>query len=153
MCLANIGSSQKIDSFDPFSVSILVVSLIGLFLVTFMDFAGFYLTGYYSGYRYSCLTCEYSTVVDSFAILVAIFLLLGQIVICLNDLLPNKFLPEAFSRFGLIFAVGTLFVTIIGGAAFAIAYSGFEWWFETGFYGALLAGLINSVLFFLKGAK
>ncbi|WP_287587094.1 hypothetical protein [Candidatus Borrarchaeum sp.] len=42
-------------------------------------------------------------------------------------------------------------ITLIGGAAFAAAYSYYEWWFEPGFYGGTIAGLLNSILFFLKG--
>ena len=144
------GTSLRTAPLSSFSVVIFVVSLIGFFFVAFTDFGGLYITGYYSGYRYSCLVCEYSTLIDWFAIVLATLLLLGQMLIGLNDLLQNKFLPETFTRHGFNFAISTLIVILIGGAAFAIAYSDYEWWFESGFYGGAIAGLINSVLFFLK---
>jgi hypothetical protein len=148
--LNSLFASPKI-----YSLIILVLSVIGFILVTFTPFAGFYLTGFFSGYRYSCLTCEYATAVDRTAIILAMLLLLGQIVISLNELWPetilSQFLPANFSRWGIFFAVFTLIITLIGGAAFASAYSNFEWWFEAGFYGGAIAGLLNSILFVLKG--
>lgn len=147
----NLSTSTPFGRLDPYSVIILVLSLIGLVLVASTNFAGFWLDNYYTGSRYSCLTCEYSTEVDRAAIILVILLLLGQIAIGLNDLLPNKFLPENISRLGIFLAASTLLLTIIGGVAFSVSYSEYDSWLETGFYAGALAGLINSVLFFLKG--
>lgn len=146
-----LSVSSSFGKLDPYSVIIFVLSLIGLVLVASTNFAGFWLENYYTGSRYSCLTCEYSTEVDRAAIVLNILLLLGQIAISLNDLMPSKFLPENISRLGIFLAASTLLLTIIGGAAFSISYSEYDSWFETGFYAGALAGLINSVLFLLKG--
>jgi len=146
-----LSTSTPFGRLDPYSVIIFVLSLTGLVLVASTNFAGFWLENYYTGSRYSCLTCEYSTEVDRAAIILVILLLLGQIAISLNDLLPNKFLPENISRLGIFFAASTLLLTIIGGVAFSVSYSEYDSWLETGFYAGALAGLINSVLFFLKG--
>lgn len=146
-----LSTSTPFGRLDPYSVIIFVLSLIGLVLVASTNFAGFWLENYYTGSRYSCLTCEYSTEVDRAAIILVILLLLGQIAISLNDLLPNKFLAENISRLGIFFAASTLLLTIIGGVAFSVSYSEYDSWLETGFYAGALAGLINSVLFFLKG--
>ncbi|OLS14412.1 MAG: hypothetical protein RBG13Loki_1968 [Promethearchaeota archaeon CR_4] len=43
------------------SLIIAILSLVGMILLLAADFAGFYLTGYYSGERYACLICEYRT--------------------------------------------------------------------------------------------
>ena len=153
--MSDSNSNLGFASLRMYSLIILVLSIIGFILVTFTPFAGFYLTGYYKGYRYSCLICEYATAVDRAAIILAMLLLLGQIVICVNELWPetilSQFLPANFSRWGIFFAVFTLIITLIGGAAFAAAYSYYEWWFAPGFYGGAIAGLLNSILFFLKG--
>ena len=146
-----LSTSTPFGRLDPYSVIIFVLSLIGLVLVASTNFAGFWLENYYTGSRYSCLTCEYSTEVDRAAIVLVILLLLGQIAISLNDLLPNKFLAENISRLGIFLAASTLLLTIIGGVAFSVSYSEYDSWLETGFYAGALAGLINSVLFFLKG--
>jgi len=146
-----LSTSTPFGRLDPYSVIIFVLSLIGLVLVASTNFAGFWLENYYTGSRYSCLTCEYSTEADRAAIILVILLLLGQIAISLNDLLPNKFLPENVTRLGIFFAASTLLLTIIGGVAFFISYSEYDVWLETGFYTGALAGLINSILFFLKG--
>ena len=47
---------------DPFSLMILVLSVIAIITEIIGPFAGFYLGGY--GNRYSCLDCGYSTGVD-----------------------------------------------------------------------------------------
>ena len=56
-----MSASTPFGRLDPYSVIIFVLSLIGLVLVTSTNFAGFWLENYYTGSRYSCLTCEYST--------------------------------------------------------------------------------------------
>ncbi|MHA2325703.1 MAG: hypothetical protein ACXACB_09900, partial [Promethearchaeota archaeon] len=79
-----------------------------------------------------------------------IILLLIQIVIAINDLLPNRFIEKNLDREGMILGLLTIIFVIIGIGAFGIVYSEFDWWPETGFYGAIIAGLINTILFFLK---
>ncbi len=153
--LSDSNSNSGFASPRTFSMIILVFSFIGFILVTFTPFAGLYLTGYYSGYRYSCLTCEYATAVDRIAIILAMLLLLGQMAISFNELWPDtilsQFLPANFARWGIFLAIFTLIITLIGGAAFMASYSYYETWFEPGFYGAAIVGLLNSILFFLKG--
>ncbi|TKJ23779.1 MAG: hypothetical protein CEE42_11740 [Promethearchaeota archaeon Loki_b31] len=52
---------------DPFSLLILVLSIIAIITEIIGPFAGFFLTGYSN--RFSCLDCEYSTSVDLISIL------------------------------------------------------------------------------------
>ena len=47
---------------DPFSLLILVLSIIAIVTEIIGPFASFYYSGY--GNRHSCLNCEYSTPVD-----------------------------------------------------------------------------------------
>ncbi len=139
-------SSER--NIDPFAVIILVLSFIGLILLAALDFAAFALNG--SGTRWSCLTCEYSTPVDLAAQVIILILLILQIIIALNDLLPNRFIEKDLNQIGMILAGLTILFFIIGIASFGIAYSEYEWWLETGGWGVIIAGTLNAILFYLK---
>lgn len=139
-------SSER--NIDPFSVIILVLSVIGIILLAALDFAGFYYTGY--GNRYSCLACEYATIGDLAAQIIVLILLILQIVIALNELLPNRFIDMDLDLYGIIMAGTTVIITIIGLASFGLVYGEYYWWPDVGFYGAIIAGILNIILFFLK---
>jgi len=140
-----MSSERKVD---PFAALILVISIIGIILMAAFEFAAFYLGA--GNYRYSCLDCGYATPADLAAQIFVLILLLIQIIIALNDLLPKRFLEKDLDKIGMILAVLTIVFVIIGLGAFGIAYSEYEWWPETGFYGGIIAGVLNTVLFFLK---
>ena len=133
---------------DVFAALVLVLSIIGIILIATQYFASFYLGA--GNQRHSCLDCGYATAGDLFAQIVMIIFLILQIVIALNDLVPNRFIKMDLDKFGLMFAGTTVLLAIIGLATFGIAYAEFEWWPDTGFYGGIIAGLINTILFFLK---
>jgi Na+-transporting NADH:ubiquinone oxidoreductase subunit NqrE len=133
---------------DPFSLLILVLSIIAIVTVIIGPFAGFYYSGY--GNRFSCLDCEYSTGVDIILQYIILILLVIQVVIALNELLPNKFIPLDANKYGMYLAILTWIFAIIGLASFGIAYGNYEWWPELGFYGIVVGGLLNTILFFLK---
>lgn len=140
-----MSSERKVD---PFAALILVISIIGIILMVAFEFAAIYIGG--GEYRYSCLDCEYATPADLAAQIFVLILLLIQIVIALNDLLPKRFLEKDLDKIGMILAVLTIIFISIGLGAFGIAYSENEWWPETGFYGGIIAGVLNTVMFFLK---
>jgi Na+-transporting NADH:ubiquinone oxidoreductase subunit NqrE len=133
---------------DPFSLLILVLSIIAIVTELIGPFAGFYLGG--GNYRYSCLDCEYSTGVDIILQYIILILLVIQILIALNELLPSKFIPLDVNKYGMYLAIMTWIFAIVGLASFGITYSGYEWWPELGFYGIVVGGLLNTILFFLK---
>ena len=139
-------SSER--NIDPFAVIILVVSIVGIILLAALDFAGFYYPGY--GNRFSCFDCEYWTPGDLAAQVIILILLILQIVIALNDILPKRFIEKDLDKMGMILACLTILFVIIGIASFGIYYSEYEWWPGTGFYGAIIAGILNLILFFLK---
>ena len=138
-------SSER--NIDPFAVIILVLSIVGIILVATQYFASVYYMGYY---RHSCLDCEYATAGDLGAQVSILILLILQIVIALNELLPKRFIEKDLDKIGMILAGVTITFVIIGIASFGISYSEYEWWPETGFYGAIIAGILNLILFFLK---
>ena len=141
-----MSSENKID---PFAVLILVLSIIGIILIAPFDFAAFYHTDAAEN-RWSCLTCEYATAGDLAAMIFMILLLIIQAIVALNDLLPNRFINMDLDKYGMILAGLTMLFAIIGIASFGAAYSEYDWWPEIGFYGGIVAGLLNTILFFLK---
>ena len=140
-----MSESRKID---PFSALILILSIIGIVLIAVGPFAGFYLTGY--GYRYSCFDCEYFTEGDLAAQIIMVILLIILIIVVLNDLVPKRFIEKDLEKYGFLLSVVVILMAIIGLASFGVAYAYYEWWPETGFYGGIIAGLLNTILFFLK---
>ena len=133
---------------DPFSLLILVLSIIAIITEIIGPFAGFFLTGYSN--RLSCLDCEYSTSVDLILQYLILILFVIQIIIALNELLPNKFIPKDVTKYGMHLAILTWIFAIIGLASFGITYSSYEWWPELGFYGTVVGGILNTILFFLQ---
>ncbi len=132
---------------DPFSLLILVLSIIAIITEIIGPFASFFLGGY--SYRYSCLNCEYSTPVDFILQYLILILFVIQIIIALNELLPNKFIPLDVTKYGMYLAILTWIFAIIGLASFGITYGVYEWWPELGFYGTVVGGVLNTILFFL----
>ncbi|MFW9820776.1 MAG: hypothetical protein ACFFE5_14295 [Candidatus Thorarchaeota archaeon] len=136
-------------SINPFFLFILILSVIAIVLELIGPFAGFYLGGY--GSRYSCLLgCEYYTGVDLALQIIVLLLFVVQLVIALNEILPNKFLPIDITKYGMYIAITSIVLTVIGLAAFGIIYSWYDWWPELGFYGLVVGGILNTILFFLQ---
>ena len=133
---------------DPFSLMILVLSVIAIITEIIGPFAGFYYSGY--GNRYSCLDCGYSTGVDLALQILVLILFVIQIVIALNELLPKKFIPMDVTKYGMYIAITSIAFAVIGLASFGITYSWYEWWPELGFYGLVIGGVLNTILFFLQ---
>lgn len=137
-------SSER--NIDIFSAVILVVSIIAIVMEAIGPFAGFY-SGYY---YYSCLDCAYYTIGDYVSQIFILILLIATIVIAINDLLPKKFISKDLTKFGLYFALLTVIFSIIGIISFGVTYGDYEWWPDLGFYGTIVGGVINSLLYFLK---
>jgi Na+-transporting NADH:ubiquinone oxidoreductase subunit NqrE len=139
---------SEVRNIDPFSLIILILSIIAIITEIIGPFASFFYGSY--GYRYSCLDCEYSTPVDLILQYLILILFVIQIIITLNELLPNKFIPKDVTKYGMHLAILTWIFAIIGLASFGITYSSFEWWPELGFYGTVVGGVLNTILFFLQ---
>ncbi|MFX0178578.1 MAG: hypothetical protein ACFE78_00210 [Candidatus Hodarchaeota archaeon] len=133
---------------DIFSVLILVISIIAIVLVIIGPFAGFYYWGY--GNRYSCLYCDYWTAGDLIAQIFILILFMIQMVIALNDLVPKKFISFDLTKYNIYIAITTFALAIIGLISFGVIHIGDEWWADLGFYGSVVGGILNSILFFLK---
>ncbi|MFX1360978.1 MAG: hypothetical protein ACFFBT_15085 [Promethearchaeota archaeon] len=133
---------------DIFSALILTLSIIAIVLEAIGPFAGFYYWGY--GDRYSCLYCDYWTTVDLIAQIFILILFIIQVIIALNDLVPKKFISIDLTKYGLYIAITTFALAIIGLISFGVVHIGDDWWPELGFYGSVVGGILNTILFFLK---
>ena len=140
---------EKYDLKKITSYGILGISFIGFLVVLFEWFAGFWLP-FYAEERYSCLFCEYGTFVDITSMVLILLLIIGQIFVVLNEILPKQIIEKDLTLFGLLFAIGTIIFTIIGLIGFGVAYSEYEWWPEAGFYAGIITGLFNGFLFTVK---
>ncbi|UCC20973.1 MAG: hypothetical protein JSV62_06735 [Promethearchaeota archaeon] len=139
-----MSSERKID---PFAAIILVTSIVGIILVATQWFASLW-TGAY--YYHSCLDCENATPGDLTSQILILVFFVCQIVVSLNDLLPKRFIQRDLALYGLILAGFTVLFAIIGIVLFGTYWDAYEWWPDTGFYGAIIPGIINIILFFLK---
>lgn len=115
-----MSNERKID---PFAVIILVASIVGIILVATQYFASLWSGAYY----HSCLDCAYATAGDLAAQIIILILLIVQIIVALNDLLPKRFIQRDLTIYGMGLAGLTILMVIIGLASFGIVYEAFEW--------------------------
>jgi len=140
-----MSSERKID---PFAVLVLVISIIGIILLATQYFASLHYGG--GTYWHSCLDCENATGGDLAAQIIILILLIAQIFLALNDLLPKRIIDKDLDKWGIILGGLTILWVIVGIASFGIVYMVYEWWPDTGFYAGIIAGIINTIMFYLK---
>jgi len=133
---------------DMFSGLVLILSIIALVMLIIGPFGYFDLGG--GTYRYSCLDCEYSTIGDYTSQIFILILLILQIVIAVNELLPKKFISREMTQFGLLTAIMIFGFSLIGLISFGVTYGEYYWGVDIGFYGPIVTGLINTILLYLK---
>ena len=144
-----MSSERKLDAFG---LAIIIISAVGIILLLAIPFAGFYLPAW--GSRYSCISCSYYTDIDLTAQIIALILLIMQLVLGVNELVPNRFINfDKLDFIGMILASATILFAMIGLGAFGIFYSNFEWWPETAWYGSFFAGVLNTILYILRFKK
>ena len=141
---------------DPFAIVILIISFIGFILLVATPFAGLYYNdGFYSGERFSCFSCGYNVGGDVAMQAIVLILFIVQMVIAINELVPKKFINfEKMNLIGMALAGATILFTIIGlaifGGFYEFAPNVWNWWPSTSFYGGLVGGIINLIMFILK---
>jgi len=151
-----MSSERKIDFF---SAIILILSIIALVMLLIGPFGGFNLG--YSWNGYSCLYCFgyfIETIVPYLMQILILILLILQIITSINNLLPEPFLPKdskagfiSTSLFGIISSAMIWGFAIIGLIVFGITFAyANDWWMDIGFYGPVVAGIINMILYILR---
>ncbi len=143
--MIKMSAERKIDIFSGL---ILLLSFIAFIMVIIGPFAYAFIGGY--TYYYSCLDCENSTPGDYSSQIFILVLLILQIIIAINELLPNKFIKKDTTKYGLFIAFLTLLFTIVGIVSFGTAYIAYDWWADIGFYGPLVAGILNILFSYFK---
>lgn len=144
-----MSDERKIDFF---SAIILILSFIALIMLLIGPFGGLDVQGY-SWNGYSCLYCfGYFTVVDYIMQILILILLILQIITSISNLLPKPFIPGviATSKFGILSSSLIWIFAIIGLISFGVTYDYTYWWVDIGFYGPVVAGIINMILYILK---
>ena len=141
---------------DYFSAIVLILSFIALVMLLIGPFGGLDIP-YYSWNGFSCLYCEYSTILDYIMQIFILILLILQIVMSINNLLPQPFIredsPVAFlgtSIFSILLSTLIWGFAIIGLISFGVSYDYTEWWMDIGFYGPVVAGIVSMILNILK---
>ena len=134
------------------SIGILISSIIGFLSLAFLELGGFSLSEY-SGFNSICLLCASTSPAFRGIIFIAVLALFVQVLIGISYFIPQKFLPSILANRGIILASITLGFTLLGGFAIATVYDIFTWWLGVGFYGGLIAGITNVILFYIKRRK
>ncbi|MHA2392637.1 MAG: hypothetical protein ACXAEX_11895 [Promethearchaeota archaeon] len=137
---------------DAMAIALIIFNFIGIVLLLATPFAGLYWTGFSPGNRYSCIIdCGYTTGGDLAAQIIVLLLLIIQIVLAINELVPKRFINFGkLDIIGLILGGSIILFSLIGLGAFGIFYAAFDWWPEAGWYGGFVCGIINTILYALK---
>lgn len=129
----------------------LILSAIGAILVLTTPFGGMTVPTYYGlRDRFASLGSEYSEPLDNiFIVLLALCMLATALVSFVASRLAQLNQGKVI-RTARTLAFLTLGLAVMGGFAYEITRANIgyvEWWLDTGFYAALVAGLVNSILF------
>jgi len=126
-----------------------IASLLGGVLILLADFAGYY-GNYYTyeewGYIYFSLGAPIPSLL---MLIVALSLFFCMYVSFLGfqgdkDLIKNNFLNYAFNL-----SLFALIIVLLGGVIFVFAvFDVDDWWFGTGFYGALIGSAVTAFMLY-----
>ncbi len=132
-------------------VGALITSAIGAILLLATKFGGFDGSNYYLGVTVIGGIASWSGLYGVPIIIMGILLLYCMMISLLILRAPDKIPDRKFVKYGFFAAVLEFILSIIGGIAFAInaEYEEFWWWFDAGFYGGVIGGLLTAILFYL----
>ena len=129
----------------------LILSALGAILVLTTPFGGMTVSTYYGlRDRFASLGSEYSESLDNVFIVLLTFCMLATALVSFVALRLAPLNQGKVIRTARMLAFLTLGLAVMGGIAYEITRANIgyvEWWFDTGFYAALVVGLVNSILF------
>ncbi len=144
-------SSERNDNLSIYFVGSLITSAVGGILLLALDFGGWNGSNYYLGvYIYGGLDAWNS--IYSIPITISGFLLLFCTFICIQALrFPDKISSNKYLNYAFYASFIVLILSILEGLIFGISLEIEEawWWFDSGFYGGVIGGLLTAILLFI----
>ncbi|MHA2169200.1 MAG: hypothetical protein ACXAB7_04830 [Candidatus Kariarchaeaceae archaeon] len=137
---------------QSYLVGALITSVIGAALTILSDFAGWTETGYTSDY-YLATDGEFADGFQKLMIYVLTIGLLGCSYLAFNNMRPGKTTSEQELTWGFYLSIGVIVGTLVEMLLFISWVSSDEteeWWPDTGFYAALIGGILTALLFKLS---
>jgi hypothetical protein len=126
---------------------ILILSVICTLLFIFTEFAGY--GGYYV-YSVNFSSIFYNPDLIPYApiFIIIAFLFLLNIIVPLKELkIIKTSFPRNSVKIGLYTSLGIFVLTAIGSIVFVTLSSGVDWWFGSGFFAAIIGGLLLPILY------
>jgi hypothetical protein len=129
----------------------LIVSAIGAILILTTPFGGMSVsTADGPRDRFASLGSGYSELLDNVFIVLLTLCMLATALVSFVALRPAQLNHGKVIRTARLLAFLTLGLAVMGGIAYEITRANIgyiEWWLDTGFYAALVVGLVNSILY------
>ncbi|MFC1947147.1 hypothetical protein ACFLXY_04415 [Chloroflexota bacterium] len=132
-------------------IIILFLNVAGIFLMFFTPFGGMTVsTAYGPRDRFASLGSDYSEVLDN------VFIILIVIMLGITTFYTGRLTRMVLSasrqmiKLSLIFSICLVLITIIGAVVFNILRGQIDymdWWMDTGFYAAIIIGLVDSAFY------
>lgn len=131
-----------------FYIGLLIVNLIAGILILATDFGGFY---YYTG---TLRIWEYVNLLNPIGapiIIVVVICFFYSVFFALMKLLKKEeYIPKNGFNIGYYLSFAALILVVLGTIAVVIiGLDATEWWFDAGFYGGIIGGLLNFILYLL----
>ena len=132
-------------------IIILILNIVGILLQFFTPFGGMTVsTAYGPRDRFASLGSEYSEVLDNLFIVV-IIITLGILSFYTGKLTRMaQTVSKHIFKLSLIASISLVLITIIAAIVFNVIRGQIdylEWWLDTGFYGALIIGIVDIVFY------
>lgn len=139
------------SNLSVYFVGALITSAVGAILLLALDFGGWNGSNYYLGvYIYGALNAWNS--IYSIPITISGFLMLYCMYVCIQSLrFPDKVQTNKHLNYAFYASIIVLILSVLEGLIFGISLEVDDawWWFDSGFYGGVIGGLLTAIIFFI----
>ena len=144
-------------NYQIFVIIILALNILAAALVLFSPFGGMTVaTAYGPRDRFASLGSEYSEFLDNLFIVLIVICLLIVVILSFMVLKTRHSNNKRMIKFASVISFVTLSLVIIGAVLFNIIRGEIDyldWWLDTGFYAALIVGLVDVFFYTLISRK